>query len=144
MSVSNEDEARTAIRSVAFYLHSGGAIDFRDGGASHPGRDRPLLLSFTLRDPAMYNYIWRQQLRSGMRAGDPNLIRLESLSDEEAANLRRTLDSVGALTSQGWPMRLATRAGRAYLAGGDELVRVTEVRLAMRAEDWIRVSRAAE
>ena len=80
------DEARTSIRALAFYLHSGGALDFRDAGASHPGRDRPLLLSFTIRDPAMYDYIWRQQLKSGMRTPD-HVARLSSPSDEEARAL---------------------------------------------------------
>ena len=137
-------EARTSIRSIAFYLHSGGPLDFHDAGATHPGRDRPLHLSFTIRDPALYEYIWRQQLRSGMQAGDPNLVRLAPLSDEEAKALRHTLGSVGALASQAWPLRVVTRAGRAYLGGGDDLMRVTEVRIAMRAEDWIRVGRPRE
>ena len=52
------DEARTSIRAIAFYLDSGGALDFRDADASYPGRDRPLHLTFTIRDPAMYDHIW--------------------------------------------------------------------------------------
>lgn len=58
--------------------------------------------------------------------------------------MRRSLDSVSALGSQRLPLRFLARAGRAYVGDADELKRVTEVRLAMPAEDWIRVSRTAE
>ena len=74
-----------------------------------------------------------------MRRPD-HVARLTSPSDEEAGALRQTLDSVGALASQGKPMRLTLRAVRALVGDGKDLVPVTEVRLAMLAQDWIRVS----
>ncbi len=96
-------------------------------------------MTFTIRDPAMYDYIWRQQLRAGMRTPD-HVARLTSPSDEEAGALRQALDSAGALASRGKPMRLTLRAGRALVGDGKDLVPVTEVRLAMLAQDWMRVS----
>ena len=54
MPVSDEAaEVRLAIRAVAFYVHSGGPFEFRDSGANHPGRDRPMHITITVRDPAL-------------------------------------------------------------------------------------------
>lgn len=64
-------DARLAIKALAWYLHRGGRIEFRDSGAAHPTSRRTFTLSFTILDPGAYEGIWRRLMVHGLRSRTP-------------------------------------------------------------------------